>query len=62
MKGRAAYGAITLIFIIVSVFLVLLGTFWLFTGIADKVSDLVLKGSFMLIFGLGVGAVANFLK
>ena len=62
MKGRAAYGAITLIFVAVSVLLVLLGIFWLFTGIVDRVSDLVLRGMFILTFGLGVGAVANFLK
>ena len=62
MRYRAAYGALALIFILVSIFAIILGVFWFFYGMDNKDSGLILKGIFVLVFGFGIGAVANFFK
>jgi|TARA_B100001971_G_C18152977_1_gene516895 hypothetical protein len=61
MKSRTAYSSITLVIVIISFILISLGIFWLFNGIGGSNTKLVLQGSFALIFGLGIGAVANYL-
>ncbi len=61
MRNRA-YGAASLIFVIASVIVLLLGVYWLVNGITKANADIVLKGSIALISGAALGAVANFMK
>jgi hypothetical protein len=62
MMNRAAYSTVTVFLLMVSLLLDGLGLLWLFVGMFDGVSKVVIKGITILVAGLCVGAVANFLK
>lgn len=61
MESRRAYGTLCFILVMCGFLLISLGVLWLLNGIGDKNSSLVLKGSFTLFLGLGIGAIANYL-
>lgn len=61
MEKRRAYGALSFMLVMCSFILIVLGSLWLFNGLGGKNSTLVLKGSFTLFLGLGIGAIANYL-
>jgi|TARA_Y100000310_G_C20378001_1_gene666677 uncharacterized membrane protein len=60
MKNCAASRTLSLIFIFVGFILISLGVFWLFNGIGDDDSGLVLYGSLSLLFGFVIAGIANF--
>ena len=60
MERRRAYGAISFMLVMCSFILIVLGSLWLFNGIGGKNSALLLRGSFTLFLGLGIGAIANY--
>lgn len=59
---KEARGSFSIAIIFVSILFVMLGTFWLLTGIKNDVSELVLQGSIIPAGGMGIGGLANFLK
>jgi len=62
MKGRAAYSSATIFSLMVSLLLDGLGLLWIFVGLWDGISIVMVKGIIILLVGFGIGAIANFLK
>lgn len=62
MANNLAHGTMSLVLVLAAFLSITLSIFWLLNGIGSKNPSLVVRGVIVFIFGLGLGAVENFVK
>lgn len=62
MLKKKASGMISLFMVLIGFFLIMLGIYWLFSGLGDSNGKLIFYGSSSLISGFIIAGISNFVN